>query len=109
MSENQENSMSLPIEWVVPDDIVTRFVTNMVVQHSDAEFMISFFEAQPPIFIGSAEDQRTRLSQLKSITAKCVARIVVTPDRMEEFVRVLSGNLEGYKEAKKRESAEQKD
>lgn len=108
MSENEENSLSLPIEWSVPDDIVTRFVTNMVVQHSDAEFVVSFFEVQPPIFIGSAEDRREKLSQLKSIKAKCVARIVVTPDRMEEFVRVLTGNLEGYKEAKKRESAEQR-
>ena len=110
MSENQENSTSLPIEWVVPDDVVTRYVTNMVVQHSTAEFLVSFFEVQPPILIGSTEeDARTRLSQLKSISAKCVARIVVTPDRMEEFVRVLTGNLEGYKAAKKGEGAEQTD
>lgn len=97
--ENLLAGKEVPIAWIVPDDLVTRYATNIVVQHSEHEFFLSFFEADPPIILGSREEALATIEQLGSLKAKCVARIVVAPKRMREFVRVLQANLEKYLEA----------
>lgn len=93
MAEEQKSGKFVPIEWFVPDDIVTRYVTNMVVQTSDHEFTILFFEAQPPIIVGPTDKKQKELESVASVRARCVARIAIAPARMEEFVRVLTEQL----------------
>ena len=86
----------LPVEWHSSENIVSRYATNMVVQHSDQEFIISFFEARPPLVLGKPEEIETTLSQIKSVRADCVARIIVSAGRMPEFVKVLQDTLANY-------------
>jgi len=93
MSEEAPESFAIPIEWHVPDGLVSRYATNMVVQHFENEFRVYFFEIRPPIVLGSPEETKTKLEQLGSVRAECVASIIVAPDRMQEFIRVLQENL----------------
>lgn len=79
------------IDFQIPDNLSTEHATNLVVQHGEHQFIIYFFEAIPPLMVGASDPIP------KSLPAKCVARIVVSADRMEEFVDVLNKNFEKYK------------
>lgn len=96
MTEEEREGLALPLEWHVPEDVSSRYATNLIVQHSEHEFIISFFEAVPPLVLGEPEEVRTQLEKLGTIQARCVARVIVAAGRMPEFVRVLQGNLENY-------------
>jgi hypothetical protein len=96
VGQEPEGRFLLPVEWHSSEDIVSRYATNMVVQHSDQEFIISFFEARPPLVLGKPEEIEAKLSQMKSVRADCVARIIVSTGRMPEFVKVLQDTLANY-------------
>jgi Protein of unknown function (DUF3467) len=101
--QNLITSRAVPIQWHFPDDIVSRYATNLVVQHTEHEFSISFFEVRPPILVGSPEDIQAALQRVESVPAVCIARIIVAAERMPEFLRVLQDNLAQY-QAKARTS-----
>jgi hypothetical protein len=84
---------AFPIEWYVPDELATLYANNIVVQRTDHEFFLYFFDAQPPLLIGPPEAIRTAAEQIESVKARCVARIVVARERMSDFVKVLETNL----------------
>ena len=47
MDEKKTEETKLPIEWYIAEDLKSQYATNIVIQHTDQEFLISFFE--PPI------------------------------------------------------------
>ena len=99
MGETQEK-IGVPIEWRVPDSIVTRYANQMVAQFQEGEFIISFFEVRAPVLLGTPEERRAQLMKLNSVPAECVARIVVAAERMPEFVNALKMNLDRYSAVK---------
>ena len=82
------------MEWIFPEDIITRFSNNIVIQHSESEFILSFFETRPPLLIG--EESIEKLKNVKSIPAECVARIVIPVGRMPGMVEAIQTNFEKY-------------
>ncbi len=88
--------LALPIDWHVSDNVISRYATNLTVQHTEHEFIVSFFEITPPLLLGSAEDRKAKAEQLSSVRANCIARIIVAAERMPKFVSVLQENLAGY-------------
>lgn len=104
MSEQMsEEGRVVPINWYFPENIVSRYATNLLVQHSEHEFIISFFETRPPVLLGPPEEVKARLDQIDSVRAECVARIIIAAERMPEFVQVLRDNLERYLSRKEME------
>jgi hypothetical protein len=100
MSEQKQVEHFIPIDWVFPEDIVSRYATNLVVQHYEHEFIISFFELKRPIMLGEPDEIAAKFQELESAPAECVARVIVAADRMPEFIAVLQGNLDKYLEKK---------
>jgi Protein of unknown function (DUF3467) len=97
VAEQEEKAgVSIPVEWHFPEQIASRYATNLVVQSTQHEFIISFFEVRHPILIGSPEEQRAQLEQIKSIRAECVARIIVAAEKMPEFLQVLQVRLDAF-------------
>ncbi len=94
--EEPQQGQLLPMVFEVPEDIVSRYATNIVIQQSGQEFIVSFFEANPPIVLGTAEESRATMERLGEVRARCVARVVVSPGRMKEFVRVFQDSLSKY-------------
>jgi hypothetical protein len=92
--EQQTEEREVPIEWIVPDSIVSQYATNMIIQHFEHEFILSFFETQPPLIIGIPSKEQ--LESLKSVKSTCIARIVIAPERMQNFVNALQTNLEKW-------------
>ena len=95
---------SLPIEWHCPEGLVSRYANHIVVQHTEHEFYLSFFEIPPPLVVGAPEEQMARLAQMGAVRAECVARIVVSAQAFQAFVRVLQSSLDGYSKLKSKES-----
>lgn len=107
MDEKKREEIALPIEWYVPEDLKSQYATNMVIQHTDQEFLISFFEIKNPIIVGSDEEVMSKYQEIGKIKANCIARIIVTPDRMKEFIDILRANYDRFQartKGKERES-----
>ncbi len=84
------------VKHVYPDDLTTSYASQIVVQHDPEVFVVSFFEAFPPLVLGSSEEIKSGLANIKHVEAKCVARIVLTPTKMKEFVQIAQNNLQRY-------------
>ncbi len=103
MAENGSNKpqanigVEVPIEWSMPESMVSRYATNLVVQNGEHEFTLNFYEVRVPIILGSPDEQIEQLSKIDSVRADCVARIIIAADRLEEFISVLQGNLEKHR------------
>ena len=82
---------------IYPDDLQSYFVSNVVVQPQPDSFILSFFEIWPPAILGGSDAEKQQaLDLVDHVEAKCVARIVLTPATMKEFVKVMSENLLNY-------------
>lgn len=99
MAKKANDSKLVRLNWVFPPDLQTHFVMNMTVQSQPDHFILSFFEVTPPPIIGETEEEKQAfMDGISSVDAKCVARVVVTPDKMKEFVEVLSQNYAQWKQ-----------
>ncbi|NPV57633.1 MAG: hypothetical protein HPY76_13315 [Anaerolineae bacterium] len=83
----------LPIRWNIPEGIVARYATNIVVQHTNDEFILSFFEIKPPILLGEPEEIAEQLKDLQAVNATCVAQVIVAKNRMADFIKALENNF----------------
>jgi hypothetical protein len=101
MADETKTGKMLPVEWHIPDDLVPRYATNMVVQHSKYEFKLSFFDIQNPVILGSVEERQKAMERLQGVRAKCVGQIVVNPARMKEWISVLQANFNIYEQKTK--------
>lgn len=89
-----ERAVGVPLKWYIPDNIITRFASNMVIQTMESEFKISFFEIKPEILLPPSE------TLPKEVRAECVASVIVTADRLPKFIEVLQTQLNLYNSAK---------
>lgn len=98
--EHVATEITLPIEWHIPDNIQSRYATNVIVQPGQFEFIISFFEAQLPIIMGQPEENRATLEQIGSIRAECVGKIIVAAEQLPVIITALQTTLEAYRASK---------
>ncbi len=82
------------LEWHIPDTIITRFASNMVVQSLEHEFKISFFEVNPGIQLGPEAKPPDK------VQANCIASVIVSASKLPDFIGVLQEQLEQYNSRK---------
>jgi len=103
MAKSERETIAVQMELHFPDGLSTKYATNMVVQHSEHEFMIFFFEVQPPLVLGTPQEQKETLQKIKKVKSECVAKIAVAANRMPEFVEVFQTNLKQFNKKFKKE------
>ena len=86
----KKKKTQVPIQWNVSQEIASKYATNLVVQNSQQEFFLSFFETLPPILLGSSDEVQDQLQSLGTVRSDCVARVIVSPSRFKEFVDLLN-------------------
>ncbi|MFN8376696.1 MAG: hypothetical protein U0694_27965 [Anaerolineae bacterium] len=91
MEDPKREVREIPVEWVIPTGIISRYATNLVVQFTGNEFILHFFEAHPPFTLNPEA-----LDELKSIPAECVARVIVAANRMPELLEVLQTHVSKF-------------
>ena len=93
-NQSSQTGRPIPLKREYPEDLESNFVSNIVVQHQSDHFVLSFFEVWPPPVLGDTEEEREHiLDSIEEVEAKCVARLVVTPRRMREFIDVMSDSF----------------
>lgn len=96
MAESRADSVRLPIEWHCGDEITSRYATEMTVQHTDQEFLLSFYETIPPVLSGSSDERKAQAEALGQVRANCLARIIVSAARMPGFIEAMNENLRSF-------------
>lgn len=86
----------VPVEYRISDELRMDVAQLLVAQHTEYEFVLSFFNLELPMILGDEEQRREQLERLESVTAKCVARVSVAPGRIREMCRVIQDNLENW-------------
>ena len=89
-TDTSKKGVTIPIEWHVPDGLMTPFATNMIVQTIENEFKISFFEIKPFIRLDESQPRPSK------VRADCVASVIVTADRLPKFIEALQTQLNKY-------------
>ena len=81
------------IKWNVPDTIISRFASNMVVQTIEGSyFKLTFFELKPEIHLVPPPIPPTEM------VADCVVSIIIPPEKLPAIIKVLQIQFEQYKE-----------
>ena len=83
----------IKLTMVLPPDLPTLYADNVNVVHTPSEFTLSFLQARPPLFGDQAE-----LDNVDAVEARCIARIVVSPLRMQLILQTLAANFKKYVE-----------
>ncbi|MDQ7025720.1 MAG: hypothetical protein Q9P01_02015 [Anaerolineae bacterium] len=55
MSEDIQQ-MLVPVDYEINEDTPRGYATNLVVQHTEHEFIISFFNIEPPLVLGTTPE-----------------------------------------------------
>lgn len=103
MSKNKETNeakgveVSKPLEWQIPYDMPILWANNFVIQHTENEFVLTFFQVAPPILI---RPTREDIEAIESVPAQAVARIALTPHAMAELLDVMTENYERFQKKK---------
>jgi len=89
-----EQEVKIPIKWHTPDNMITRYATNMLVHIIENEFKISFFEIIPEIRLDPTSPPPNE------VRADCVANIIVSPEKLPSFIKALQDQYNNYIETK---------
>ncbi len=93
-NNRKKQKKEFTIEWDHEADVV-RYANQLAVQFTQSEAHLSFFEIKPPLPTMRVTSGDTGENPLPpTIKAKCVARIIVSPSRIGEFLRVISDGLQ---------------
>jgi len=65
---------------------------------TDSNFLISFFEVQPPLIIGNADEITFNLSKIDKVPAKCVAQVYMSNEQIKAFYDLLHRLLDSEDE-----------
>ena len=95
MSEKNEiKEKAIRVVWGSGEDIPALYTNHIFVSHAGGtEFYLIFGHLSPPITIGLVEEELPT-----SVVIKPVAKLIVSPDVMKAFVRVLNDNLKNFEE-----------
>jgi len=100
MSDNEEPLViDVPVEWVVPDTVLTSRTTNITIQPSGPSgFIVSFFDQRPPIITGSREEQIEQFKKIEAVPAICTARLFMDYNKLVEYRDVFQATIEEYQQ-----------
>jgi hypothetical protein len=86
-----DQPITLNIVHHIPEGLTLTFSDSIAVQHTTTEFIITFAQIQHPLVV-KASDYET----MTSVDAEVVARIVLSPPKMAEFIQALQENFRIY-------------
>jgi hypothetical protein len=97
MTAPEPDGITVPVVWVVGDDLPVRFANHFlgqVVAHDEA--VLSFGQLVPPPLLGSPDDRREQAEGLSFIPVHAIARLAMNRQRLEELRRVIEETLKNH-------------
>ncbi len=87
-SEGEIKNLSL--EFLIPENLPTVYANEMAIQTIHTEFVLSFFELRLPLVPPIDTKQKGKLN------ANCVARVVLSVEKIPDIIRVLQGRFDEF-------------
>lgn len=94
--QEQQNEITLQIDWHVPEGVQSRYANNTLVQAGPSEIVISFFEMQLPMLLGTPEENKGKLEETGKIRAECVSKVIIPPQLVPGLINALQIELERF-------------
>lgn len=85
------DSPPIIVDYVLPPDMPLLYADSLNIIHTQSEFIISFLQVNPPLVTGEED-----WSKIKSIESRCIARIIISPMKMQSLLQVLFMNWQRY-------------
>lgn len=97
--ENETKHKSIPVEFVIPPELISYYPNNYIIQDNGNDFVISFFEIFPPIVLGNPEEVEIQVNNIDKVQAKCIARLQFSNEHFQEFLKVMNDHFEKRQQA----------
>jgi regulator of sirC expression with transglutaminase-like and TPR domain len=96
----QPDGIAVPIVYTSTDDAPILFANQFVVQINQDEFLLLIGQLQPPLLLGTHEEQQEAAKQISHVSVRTVLRVAMTRTRVEELAGLLTQQLAQYDEKK---------
>lgn len=96
-TSSKKDRNEIPLHFNISLDMPSVYATNVLIQASEHEVIISFFEAQQPFFLEENEAENIETLKKVGIRAECVARVTVAKARFKGFAQAMSSLAEQLK------------
>ena len=83
-------------KWDDLDSMPIMFTNQMLIQHVQNEFVLSFGYMTPPPFLKPPTVDE--LQAIDHVPVRPIIRLGMTPDRLLELIKLLQANYRGYQE-----------
>ncbi len=87
----QRRSLTVPLVLEGEERAPILFANHLLAQGLADEMVLTFSQITPPPMLGEITEEQ--IQQIKSVPARVVARVGTTPERVEEFIKVLRSAL----------------
>ena len=97
MSESDEGSLTVPAVWVGADELPVQFLNQFLGIVAPNEIFLTLGTIVPPAIMGETMAERGEYAQrITYVPVKPIVRLGMTPQRLEEFIRVLQDTLKNH-------------
>lgn len=101
--QQQSDEVTLSVDWHFPEGLLSRYANNVLVQSGQYDFVVSFFEMQLPVLIGSPEDNKMKLKEMGKVPAECVSKIIMPPELVQGLIDALQTELDKFSSQKQKQ------
>jgi hypothetical protein len=97
LAELKRYSREIPTVWTLPPEGLPILYANQLISQIDnGGFILSFGQAQPPVIVGTPEEQKAQAEAVESVERRTVARIGLTRNVLELMIKALNENLAAF-------------
>ena len=90
-NKNQEKVRDVPLKWGANENVPVYYANQLFIGHTNNEFYLVFGDVQVPLLINPSKAEIP-----KELIIKPVARVMLTPNAMQEFTKAMNINLSSY-------------
>lgn len=78
------------VNWHIPTGLASRYAHHMLVQATEFEVTLSFFELKPPVILGDTPPEVVKDILKQGVLAECIARVTIAKARYPEFLQAFT-------------------
>ncbi|MBA2713885.1 MAG: hypothetical protein H0U55_10095 [Rubrobacteraceae bacterium] len=103
VAEDTQRSLQIPVLWDGVEN-VPLVLTNQVLGQvgQQGEVILTFGQVNPPLLMGTPEQQAQQAGEIPFVAVKPVARLALTKAGLDDLVRVLQDTQRNYEQAQQR-------
>lgn len=98
MSEPTPQGISVPLSWVVSDDLPINYVNQFIGQApAREEIILTFGHVVPPAIVGvTEEERRAQVEALSFVPVIATGRFAMNRERLEELRGIIDKTLDNH-------------